>query len=824
MKKAFRFLFVAFLFVYAFVMGSTSVSAKSVSNAVFEVEVGTDKLPLYYTLEDDNGVIKEKIQFDVILKGLAETGKSYRWEHKFCHKVTGGEEFCEIDLTGKDQVGNEQDIVSDETYNFYFWDSDMPYYSDGLTFEYVRFSNKFICIEENCNEEIVLDDIEFLSGEIDYNYQFSVDPFSIENNGKKYVDNYFSQENNFVYVRGYLSNNLSSQLTWTDAPTFLITNTVCVGDNDCRDEAIETVKASSGEAIVLTPYIGNFTYYYGASNLLYDDNSNPIYDSARFKTVLQCQTKCNSRIPESIVLIDEVFYFDTERPVVDVDNTIISSVDEYVKSVEVKITGKDTKSGLDESNLFYQLTIPYYDCTWGQSYTFPYQNGVSFTLGPELSDGPYCMRYYVYDNTGNYYSSDYYVFYFDNNGPRISVNKDGYVETNYYNKVDLEVNFTDYYSGIDKFYYLWSKEEISEDDYLTIRSEGKEYDNNGILSSLNDIIEDDTYYLYFLAYDKLGNYKYYYSGMFNFDTVGLEASEVELEILNMDSYSADPSIKVVVDEMNALENFKCGFFKENNITVDDLSLTCSNNTSVTIPQGLEGEYSFWVYVHDRADNYSLLNVKSGLFIDTSGPIITYDILKNEDKYHITNSITLTATDENNLDGKIKYGWFAKGVTNVTYSSLVESIDNGESVGYPKGHYGEYKLYVGTKDNLGNEQFFAINKIFKVDTDIIRISLIGEATVTIIRGQKYKDNGAKAYKGDVSSGGRVSTVKTEGYVDTRKAGVYYVTYSSGEGELLVSVTRKVIDKSDAPYLIVSFSIFVAGTVTIGLRLFIKKKKD
>ena len=128
------------------------------------------------------------------------------------------------------------------------------------------------------------------------------------------------------------------------------------------------------------------------------------------------------------------------------------------------------------------------------------------------------------------------------------------------------------------------------------------------------------------------------------------------------------------------------------------------------------------------------------------------------------------------------------------------------------------------DNLGNEMFLAIDKIFKVDTDIIRISLVGEDVVTIIRGQKYEDAGAKAYKGDVSSGGRVSAISVEGNVNTQKAGVYYITYSSGDGDLLVSVTRKIIVKSDTPYLVAAFSIFVVGTAVIGFKLVAKKKKD
>ena len=120
-------------------------------------------------------------------------------------------------------------------------------------------------------------------------------------------------------------------------------------------------------------------------------------------------------------------------------------------------------------------------------------------------------------------------------------------------------------------------------------------------------------------------------------------------------------------------------------------------------------------------------------------------------------------------------------------------------------------------------FKSFDKVFKIDTDIIRISLVGEEIVTIIKGQEYTELGAKAYKGEVINGGRVSEIKVEGSVNTKKAGIYYITYSSGEGESLKSVTRKVIVKNDVGYIIFTSSIFAFGTLIIGLRLFIRRKK-
>lgn len=887
MKNMFNKIFVCLLFAFAFiVLSSNDVSAKSSTGSTFEIEVGEDKLPLYYSLvnsqyiledseivgvledgvislysgetytvnegkvlneEDeeigiivDNSItmsngksytlseesVKEKILVSVELKGVSNEAKNYRWEHTFCYKISGKDEICEKDLTGSDQGEGSQSIYSNKSYSFSFWDGHMPYYEEGLVFEYFKFSNKFISLQENDNEVVLLDDIYFSGNEIDYNYQFKVDAGHVENNEKNYVDNYYSNNasDKKVYIKGILYNNLASNLNMNDAPTFTLTNEVCVGENICEENVIESVNTTSGETISLTPYIGNFTFYYSSSLFAYDDSSNIPYEFAKYKSVLTCTSNCNSRIPSSIVLLEETFYFDIEKPVVDTENTIISSVDEYVKSVEIKITVSDSKSGLDSENLYYQLIKPYYDsCSWGSSSNFLYENGVSFTLGLDLSDGPYCMRYYAYDNMGNYVVSNYYIFYFDNNGPSLTINEDTYDENKYYNEITLETSLYDYYSGLKETYYLWSTNDISEENYLSIKENGKIYDNSGTITSLEST-NDGSYYLYLLAYDNLGNYKYYKVGKFNIDRTGLSINDIAVEVNGLDNYDNGGSIKVNVSEMSNGETFECGFFNVNNVTVDVLNLVCKNNANIDIPSDLEGKYSLWVYVHDRANNYSLIEVSKDLFIDTKGPEISYSVLKDEDKYHIVNEVTLSVSDLNQIDSNsLKYGWFLANKNNVSVNDLTEKFENGETIGYPKNCYGEYKLYVRAIDSLGNERFISLDKIFKIDTDIIRISLVGEESITIIRGQEYVEKGAMAYKGDVSSGGRVSSISVEGKVNNKKAGVYYVTYSSGEGDLLVSVTRKVIVKTDVPYLLIVGSLFVVGSIVLSFRLFVRKKK-
>ena len=338
--------------------------------------------------------------------------------------------------------------------------------------------------------------------------------------------------------------------------------------------------------------------------------------------------------------------------------------------------------------------------------------------------------------------------------------------------------------------------------------------------------EDGSYYLYFVAYDNLDNYEFYDLGLFNLDTISLQEKDVIVEIQGFEEgYSNNGTIKISVNEMEDNEEFKCGFFVGDNVNVSDLSVTCYNNQIINLPTGLEGNYNFFINVHDRANNYSMLNALNDVKIDTKAPSIEFDLMYDDNEYHIVNEITLNVVDLSGINvNSLKYGWFLSSKNNVLSSDLTNDFVNGESFGYPVSYYGEYKLYVLAIDNAGNEVFRALDKIFKIDTDVVRISLVGKENITLLKGEKYEELGAVAYKGDVISGGRVSDIKVEGSVDVSNPGVYYITYSSGEGDLLVSVTRKVIVKSDSSYIIVGVCLFGVGLSVICFRLFIRRKKN
>lgn len=868
MKKIFNLFFLCFLFVLSFfAFENFNVIAKSSLSEIFEVEIGESNLPLYYNLVssksvvlnnqevgniegniislndgssyviEDNKVlgenneevgsivgdelllnngssykileskVKEKILFNVTLIGKEETGKSYRWEHTFCYKTTGANEMCETDFSGEDQQ-ESQTILSSETYTFSFWDGHMPYYSEDLFFEYIRFNNKFVLLEENNNQEIVLDVIEFISSEIKYTYTFGV----VLND---YEGSYVGSSDTAASL---INAGGGSSLKLDGVPEYRFINEVCVEENNCDVFSSDKVYYSGGGSSPITPYIGNINFSYSNSKFVGNDGN---YENITFRTKLVCLNNCDYRRVETgeNLVFEKTYIFDYMGPTVDEENTYIDSYDEiqYIKSSEAKITVSDEKSGIMEETLKYYLVRPYSNsCLFGMETSYSFNNGEVFNLGEGLSGG-YCMYYVVYDNVGNYYKSNYYIFYFDNNGPLLSIDNNDYDDNLYYNEVSLNVNLADSYSGVDKSYYLWSKEEISENDYLRVKEEGNLYDNSGVISSLDIVDSDEKYYLYVLTYDKLSNYKFYGVGWFNFDVVSLKLDEVNVELNNVSEYSSNPSIRVFIDQVNEGKEFKCGFFVGEIVDETELSLICKNNEYVSFPTHLEGKYSFWIYAGDKANNYSLLKISDNLFIDTKGPKIEYSILKDNNVYHMNNEIAVTVSDLNEFHS-LRYGWFIKETSNVTSNELVLTFSNGDLIGYPENVYGEYKLYISVMDSLGNERFISLDETFKVDTSIIDITLVGEECVTILRGQDYVDEGALAYKGDK----RVAKVNVEGVVNSKKSGVYYVTYSSGEGDLLVSVTRKVIVKSDVPYIAAVGSLFIVGSLVIGLRLFFKKE--
>ena len=148
----------------------------------------------------------------------------------------------------------------------------------------------------------------------------------------------------------------------------------------------------------------------------------------------------------------------------------------------------------------------------------------------------------------------------------------------------------------------------------------------------------------------------------------------------------------------------------------------------------------------------------------------------------------------------------------------------EGITYPFDYYGSYKLAIKVCDKIDNCNLIIANNDFLIDTSKIKLSLVGEEEIVILRWGKYKELGAIANKGN---GGKTPTnvdYTIIGEVNTSKSGEYYLTYVSGEGMNKIEVTRKVIVKDTVPYLLVLISLIVVGESIILLRLFIKKRKN
>ena len=880
MKNIGKILFFSFLFlVTLFASEVVTVSAKSSSSEVFEVIVGDDKLPVRYTLvldyikvmndaekevgslndnviEMDDGKkftivndaiynessesvgtvfngsvliingalytlknsIEERMDFAVSLKGLDDTGNSYRWEHALCYKIEGKQEVCEIDLTGEDQIVEEGKdpikILSNTTYNYTYFDEDMPYYNKDLEFEYITFKNKFVCLDCGEAKEVVLNDITFTKEEIDYRYKFGVVVQTYEKDGVEYVG---------YNPSGVLVNYYTSDYKLEGAQGYVIISEMCIDGEDCIKYSYNVYNKGS-----ITPYLPNLRFYY-------EDTShfkNTSASSVTLKTSVACITNCTDKRrvlgtqDAPFKLHEGIYNLYMGNPEFDENNSIISSMNEYAKAKEFKISVKDEFTGINEDGLFIYFAEENADgsCPVSiESYSkYKYNNGTTFSIG-EGNSGSYCMYFEASNVMGNVYKSEYYHLKFDNTRPVVTWNDD-YVTNGYYNEIVLSPVMNDSHSGIKYGYYLWTKEELTDLNYLKIKTEGKLY--NGEISSISDELDDGTYNLYFLAYDNLENHQAYWIDTFNIDTTPLSMGDLEISSdLSDINYNNSGGVTVNVGEMSSGESYKCGFLNKNEVTVLDLNMNCMNGNKVSLPSSLEGEYAFYAYVKDRANNYSLFKIKENIKIDTKSPVIEYSALYDDNEYRVNNEITINVSDYNELNvSSMKYGWFLANKTNVLSSNLNSSFENNSKIYYPNSYYGEFKLYISVVDSVGNQTFMALDKVFRIDTDVVRISLVGENEVTILKGEKYIDLGAKAYKGQVGSNSRTSEVTVSGVVNTNKAGTYYLVYTSGEGDFAVSVTRKVIVKSDVPYLLISVGLFGVGMLVTGLRLFVRRKKE
>ena len=130
---------------------------------------------------------------------------------------------------------------------------------------------------------------------------------------------------------------------------------------------------------------------------------------------------------------------------------------------------------------------------------------------------------------------------------------------------------------------------------------------------------------------------------------------------------------------------------------------------------------------------------------------------------------------------LKGKWFLKDGKNLEVKTE-SSVDLSKVGEYEIKYISQYKKFYSELNR----------KIVVVDTKAPSISILGDAEITLTKGDKYEDPGCAAtdnYDGEISS-----LIVTEGTVDTSKEGEYTVVYSVADSSAnSSSVSRKIIVK-------------------------------
>ena len=415
---------------------------------------------------------------------------------------------------------------------------------------------------------------------------------------------------------------------------------------------------------------------------------------------------------------------------------------------------------------------------------------------------------------------------FDCVGPNIkegSDNFDSYNETDVYS--DVEIKVTSYEDNIFTNASEVLFKVISDNEYPLSKEEiietGTKY-LNGV--KIKDYINSDGKYMVcFIGKDYLENYgEVECSKTYNLDITKLTKEEVSVTSSN-NTYVQNLAINISIDAVNQGVSFKCGLFKKNEVITTNTSLyfNCLNKQENIISFSGEGEYSLWIYASDYVGNYSLIKFDEVYLLDNFAPSVSYNIVGNNNAYSNNVKLNVIANDINGINNDtLSYSFYL----NTYNGSEFYTFTLEEGISYPYDYYGTYKVAIKACDNLNNCNTNVYSDDFLIDTGEIKIELNGEKEVKLLKWGKYKEEGVSASKGNNSRVPVSVSYVVSGEVDTNKVGVYYITYSSGEGMNKVSVTRKVIVEDNTSYILIFISLLFASEAIILLRLFVKKRKN
>lgn len=772
------------------------------------------------TLSDDKKLVNSETTFttysfpmNVI---LPSNNVSYDFKQELCYKIEGEERVCNVDI---DDISV---IYKSATYS-YFYDF-TPFFDESIVFEEITYN--ITLTNKSDGQQLIFNPITFNKNEIDYSNCFVVGAYN--------YNNVLTNNDNIIYVRPLGPDNAGILYTYayfapdreyTSDALYSISFEVCVGSN--YSECVEVYSKGGSE---LVPINIGYAYQIPLSvldnnvikHLVYDSNSQTTnYDSFMLKGSYVCVENCSENDKNTRVYTnEEIYYLNLKDPSyvgelngkqaycgyytcygsnVEVSNKIEFNDDNKIKEIAYYIS----QSSTSVDNLYVNFI----------------NNGEILTFGNDLSGLVY-LHFRVKDESG---SVNNYLFryFFDKDLPYLSDdNFSDYDRDTFYNEVEVKVTYSDQSSQTSEtIYYLIAlkDQEVNKEDILDANNV---YQNQVTLNK-DTISSDGIYKVCFLAQDLVGNY----SGVdcsldYKMDVTSLTKQEVNVEVDNL-NYSKEKSITITIDEINNETSFSCIMAPISTLleNVSDLTSTCYTNKESIVSVNGEGSYYLWIYAPDRANNYSLLKLDQEYLFDGIGPRVSYTINGNNSVYSNDVGVIVSINDLSEIS-ETKYSFFLK-----TYNeSEFINFDLGNEITYPFDHYGSYKLAIKVCDNLNNCNIKTLDEEFLIDTSKIKLELIGEEEVTILRWGKYKELGIKATKGNNGKAPINVSYKVDSNIDNGKIGVYYVTYTSGEGMNLVSITRKVIVKDSMPFIVISASLFVVGQAIILFRLFIKKRKN
>ncbi|HHU59883.1 TPA: DUF5011 domain-containing protein [bacterium] len=694
-----------------------------------------------------------------------EIEPSYMWKHTMCFVVNGVETGCEEDIIESNEGLPFTPSTSFDT-SFYADQDKIPFfYKDVEDNISVTFKNSFICIE-NCLDDIVLDDITLIVDDhppvLDLDNSIIPERYSILSGETEfkfsYEDNIGIDEDRLMYIWTRKTNisfdefseGYTNGLSFFSAPPYFLTH-----------------ETTSYYLVVLAfDYAGNNAYEY----IEYRFNS----------TATQLEVGTDSLLP-----VDNKYYNELNFKI-DNPNNHINFKYEVVRQLDFL--------HLDDINT-------------------PFDPLEEVSVNNFTLEGTYFLYITSEDEVGNRYGLiirfrvDLSLPYFKTQSLTFPS------EQEIYQEVKGKIEFGDSLSGIDenRLYYLWSNTEIDlENEYSLINIP---YTNNSNIE-LEGV--DGTWYLYFLVYDNANNFGTL-SFQYTFDNTAPVLSE-ERTKNEPSTIASDHSVYINVTDLNGLESesFLCGWFLKgvevtNSYTLKD---TCLNKTFVNSPKGLEGEYVLWFYVSDIVGNFAYLRSENVYSIDTKNPELLYDIVNDHLEYSEINEVFINFSDSySGIDEtSFKYKWLPKGETPSSSNILEKRFSNESYINYPFNYYGEFRLWLSAKDKAGNEYFAPLNEIFKIDTGIITLEISGESTIKIIKGEKFSDPGATAYKGESLYNGRIIDVDVSTNLDLSKPGTYFIEYTSGEGANRVVVTRTVVVEESHYLIIILITAFISGIST------------